>query len=84
MLCFVQPPNKLPRHQGRSEHAPEVWRARIVLMWAQWARVTAIARATGKTKRTAYRWRDRYLALGAARTRRHASRTQAASDGGGD
>jgi hypothetical protein len=40
-------------------------RARIVLMWAQGAGVTAIIRATGKTKKTAYRWRDRYLAGGA-------------------
>ena len=41
-----------------------VWRARIVLMWADGAGVTAIVRATGKTKRTAYRWRDRYAARG--------------------
>src|SRR6516162_9937933 len=41
-----------------------VWRARIVLMWAQGDGVTAIVRATGKTKRTAYRWRDRYIARG--------------------
>ena len=63
-----------------------VWRARIVLMWAQGTGVTAIVRATGKTKRTADRWRDRYLALGAAglEARRHAPRTQAASDGRGD
>ena len=30
-------------------------------MWAQGAGVTAIVRTTGKTKRTAYRWRDRYI-----------------------
>ena len=38
-----------------------VWRARIVLMWVQGDGVTSIVRATGKTKRTAYRWRDRYI-----------------------
>jgi transposase len=51
-----------------------VWRARIVLMGAAGAGVTAIVRATGKTKRTAYRWRDRYLAGGAAGLRRDARR----------
>jgi hypothetical protein len=51
-----------------------VWRARIVLMWAEGAGVTAIVRATGKTKRTAYRWRDRYLEGGVAGLRRDASR----------
>ena len=51
-----------------------VWRARIVLMWAQGAGVTAIVRATGKTKRTAYRWRDRYLARGVEGLERDASR----------
>jgi hypothetical protein len=30
-------------------------------MWAQGASVTPIVRATGKTKRTAYSWRDRYI-----------------------
>lgn len=51
-----------------------VWRARIVLMWADGAGVTAIVRATGKTKRTAYRWRDRYLERGLEGVRRDASR----------
>jgi transposase len=51
-----------------------VWRARIVLMWAEGAGVTAIVRATGKTKRTAYRWRERYLRDGVAGLRRDASR----------
>jgi transposase-like protein len=41
-----------------------VWRARIVLMWAEGVGVGAIVRATGKTKRTAYRWRDRYVERG--------------------
>ena len=36
--------------------------------------MTAIVRATGKTKRTAYRWRDRYLACGAAGLERDATR----------
>src|SRR5947207_15906069 len=51
-----------------------VWRARIVLMWAQGDGVTAIVRATGKTKRTAYRWRDRYIARGTEGLKRDASR----------
>ena len=33
-----------------------------------------IIRATGKTKRTAYRWRDRYLACGLAGLERDATR----------
>ncbi len=41
-----------------------VWRAQIVVMWARGDGVTAVVRATGKTKRTAYRWRDRYVAAG--------------------
>jgi transposase len=51
-----------------------VWRARIVLMWGAQAGVTAIVAATGKTKRTTYRWRDRYLACGIEGLRRDASR----------
>jgi transposase len=51
-----------------------VCRARIVLMWAQGASVTSIIRATGKTKRTAYRWRGRYLAGGVAGLERDATR----------
>src|ERR1700751_1168397 len=53
---------------GRGRNTPQklVWRARIVLMWGQGAGLTAIVRATGKTKRTAYRWRDRYIAHGVA------------------
>ena len=51
-----------------------VWRARIVLMWAAGAGVTAIVRALGKTKRTAYRWRDRYLERGIEGLKRDASR----------
>jgi hypothetical protein len=34
-----------------------VWRARIVLLSAAGAGVTAIVRATGKTKQIVYRWR---------------------------
>jgi hypothetical protein len=49
---------------GRNTPQKLVWRARIVVMWAQRPGVTQIIRATGKTKRTAYRWRDRYLARG--------------------
>src|SRR3954469_610230 len=51
-----------------------VWRARIVLMWAQGDGLTAIVRATGKTKRTAYRWRDRYIARGIEGLKRDATR----------
>ena len=43
-----------------------VWRARIILMWAQGAGVTATVQATGKTKRTVGRRRQRYLTLGVA------------------
>jgi len=59
---------------GRKTPQKLVWRARIVLMWARGAGVTAIVRATGKTKKTAYRWRDRYLAGGAAGLERDATR----------
>lgn len=59
---------------GRNTPQKLVWRARIVLMWAQGAGLAAIVRATGKTKRTAYRWRDRYVALGAAGLERDATR----------
>jgi transposase len=57
-------------------NAPQklVWRARIVLMWAAGAGVTAIVRGTGKTKRTAYRWRDRYVERGIEGLARDASR----------
>src|ERR1700756_999423 len=77
---------------GRNTPQKLVWRARIVLMWGQGAGLTAIVRATGKTKRTAYRWRDRYIAYGvagggrggggASRTRR--AQPQTASVGGRD
>ncbi len=59
---------------GRNTPQKLVWRARIVLMWAQGAGLSAIVRATGKTKRTAYRWRDRYLARGVAGLERDATR----------
>jgi len=59
---------------GRNAPQKLVWRARIVLMWAQGAGVAATVRATGKTKRTAHRWRDRYLARGIAGLERDATR----------
>ena len=59
---------------GRNTPQKLVWRARIVLMWAEGAGVTAIVQATGKTKRTAYRWRDRYVAQGLEGLKRDASR----------
>jgi transposase len=59
---------------GRNTPQKLVWRARIVLLWAAGAGLTAIVRATGKTKRTAYRWRERYLERGVEGLRRDASR----------
>jgi transposase len=59
---------------GRNTPQKLVWRARVVLMWAQGAGITEIIRTTGKTKRTAYRWRDRYLARGIAGLERDATR----------
>src|SRR6266478_9878548 len=59
---------------GRNTPQKLVWRARIVLMWADGAGVTAIVRALGKTKKTAYRWRDRYIERGIAGLKRDASR----------
>jgi transposase len=59
---------------GRNTPQKLVWRARIVLMWAEGAGVTAIVRATGKTKRTAYRWRERYAARGVEGLKRDACR----------
>jgi transposase len=51
-----------------------VWRARIVLMWADGFGIASIVRALGKTKKTAYRWRDRYIECGVAGLSRDASR----------
>jgi transposase len=51
-----------------------VWRARIVLIWARGDGLSSVVRATGKTKRTAYRWRDRYIARGIDGLKRDASR----------
>jgi transposase len=59
---------------GRNTPQKLVWRARIVLMWADGAGVTAIVRALGKTKKTAYRWRDRCIELGIEGLKRDASR----------
>ena len=59
---------------GRNTPQKLVWRARIVLMWADGAGVTAIVRALGKTKKTAYRWRDRYIERGIVGLKRDASR----------
>ena len=63
--CIQLPPEDRARLEGwvAGRNTPQklVWRARIVLMWAQGAGVAATVRAIGKTKRTAYRWRDRYL-----------------------
>ena len=59
---------------GRNTPQKLVWRARLVLMWAQGAGVAGIVRATRTTKRTVYRWRDRYIARGAAGLERDATR----------
>ena len=69
---------------GRNTPQKLVWRARIVLTLAQGAGVAATLRATGKTKRTVNRWRERYLASGAVglEPRRHPSRPQAAFERG--
>jgi transposase len=77
-LCIWLSPVDRARLEGwvADRNSPQklVWRARIVLMWCAQAGVTAIVRATGKTKRTAYRWRDRYLAQGVEGLRRDATR----------
>ncbi len=59
---------------GRDTPRKLVWRVRIVLTWADRAGVTAVTRATGKTKRTAYRWPERSLERGIAGLERDASR----------
>jgi len=59
---------------GRNTPQKLVWRARIVLLSAAGAGVTAIVRATGKTKRTVYRWRARYIARGMVGLERDATR----------
>ena len=59
---------------GRNTPQKLVWRARIVLMWADGAGIAKTVQATGKTKRTAYRWRDRYVERGIEGLRRDASR----------
>ena len=51
-----------------------VWRARIVLMWSEGASLASIVRTLGKTKKTAYRWRDRYIEQGADGLARDGSR----------
>src|SRR3954454_6550510 len=50
-----------------------VWRARIVLMWAQGDGIASVLRATGETKRTAYRGRDHHVRRG-MELKRHAKR----------
>jgi transposase len=59
---------------GRNTPQKLVWRAKIVLMWADGAGVTEIVKTTGKTKRTAYRWRERYLERGIAGLKRDKTR----------
>jgi transposase len=59
---------------GRNTPQKLVWRSRIVLMAADGAGTMAIVHALGKSKRTVGRWRERYLAQGAAGLRRDATR----------
>ena len=77
-LCIWLSPEDRARLEGwvAGRNTPQklVWRARIVLMWAQGAGVRETVRATGKTKRTVDRWRERYLARGAAGLERDATR----------
>jgi transposase len=51
-----------------------VWRARIVLMWADASSLALIVRTLGKTKKTAYRWRGRYREQGVDGLGRDATR----------
>ena len=66
--CIWLSPEDRARLEGwvADRNTPQklVWRARIVLLWADGAGVTAIVRALGKTKKTSYRWRDRYIECG--------------------
>lgn len=59
---------------GRNTPQKLVWRARIVLLAADRARVMTIARAVNMSKVTVARWQERYLVAGIAGLRRDASR----------
>ena len=59
---------------GRNTPQKLVWRARIMLLSAERATITAIVRATGKCKRTVTRWRQRYLEQGVEGLSRDATR----------
>ena len=59
---------------GRNTPQKLVWRARIVLMYADGGSLTTIVRALGKTKKTVWRWRDRYLDRGVDGLARDATR----------
>ena len=48
----------------RNARQKHVWRARIVLLSADGLGTNAIVRATGKTKKTVWRWQDRFAAAG--------------------
>ncbi len=76
--CIWLSPEDRARLNGwvADRNAPQklVWRARIVLMWAAGAGVTAIVRALGRTKKTAYRWRERYIECGVEGLTHDASR----------
>lgn len=59
---------------GRNTPRKLVWRARIGLLCAYGTGVMAIVRTSGKMKKTAYRWRGRYLERGVEGLMRDASR----------
>jgi transposase len=59
---------------GRNTPQKLVWRSRIVLMYAEGGTLTTIVRALGKTKKTVWRWRDRYLERGVEGLARDATR----------
>ena len=50
----------------RTTPQKHVWRARIVLLTAEGLGTNAIVRATGKSKKTVWRWQDRFAEAGVA------------------
>src|ERR1700737_624046 len=74
-FCTWLSPSDRVELGGGPEHAAEAGLAGSDgLMGGDGAGVTAIVRALGKTKKTAYRWRDRYIERGIAGLKRDASR----------
>ena len=48
----------------RTTPQKHVWRARIVLLTAKGLGTNAIVRATGKSKKTVWRWQERFAEAG--------------------